>query len=823
LPKKITKVKVPNYTIPLTPLEKDAKAKLSIKVLRAEDLEKKNILVGSLNPYVLLTSSGGTQDTKQDGKPNQEMRTKAVKVSGNNDASWNEFFEFLITDEQTEKVTLQIMNPSDTGFSNDTVCGKMELSASEILQSCENGSGWQEDWYQLLNCKSGRIKLAIEYGRCESDDGPREVDSVLKNEDRTDSAKLFELGNIVIQVVKATGLPSSFTHGKPSTYVCVEFKSEIGVATGRTTVAGNDCNPEWHDEILISNHRVPTDKSMIPDKDIKLTLRDNEGLGSVLGEVILKLKDVIAATPGKQITIEIKDKAGKQIGTKATLTVAAFFEKRPAEATVAVGGDWINGILRKAWIVLTDQIEEKVKGVVGEVLHKIRYPAPDPKTGAPVEPPSALKFYREILLDSFELGQEPPSVFQLKMLNTRSDQDIQLITAIRWCASDNWAIKVCCQGGSTGVPDLSLALTGLDVWMPLWIQVRLAGGNTGLGADVFELAALEDPVIKLQVSARAGMFPGGINTDTILGMIRPILRNALVLPNRIRICLMKDPVVGLPMAADKKKVTDPAQKKAAKEMYDKVKADVDAAKKDLAAMKVDAAAKGPAIAEKEAAISKKEGEAAVYKGRVEMDWPMDKRTIEKDAKNRLSISNLCKVMEKDATGKVVPCQHLAVIPTQKDAAGKDTGKPAQGFENAKVCKIASQIEMNKKTKYQYLCACSPAVQDEKGIFPPDPAGMPIYESIYDFKVKRLRLDDRQKHAVGRLSVKLIEADDLRDPDAWGTVDAFCEVQLSGAGNKVKSSTVFNDTAPVWLEFYDFLIVDEENEVLKFEVFDQGCV
>jgi Ca2+-dependent lipid-binding protein len=70
---------------------------------------------------------------------------------------------------------------------------------------------------------------------------------------------------------------------------------------------------------------------------------------------------------------------------------------------------------------------------------------------------------------------------------------------------------------------------------------------------------------------------------------------------------------------------------------------------------------------------------------------------------------------------------------------------------------------------------------------------------------------------------LIEADDLRDPDAWGTVDAFCEVQLAGAGNKVKSSTVFNDTAPVWFEFYDFLIVDEENEVLKFEVFDQGCV
>ncbi len=35
---------------------------------------------------------------------------------------------------------------------------------------------------------------------------------------------------------------------------------------------------------------------------------------------------------------------------------------------------------------------------------------------------------------------------------------------------------------------------------------------------------------------------------------------------------------------------------------------------------------------------------------------------------------------------------------------------------------------------------------------------------------------------------------------------------------MKSSTVFNDTAPVWAEFYEFLI--EINEVLKFEIFDK---
>jgi Ca2+-dependent lipid-binding protein len=235
LPKKITVNTVPNYQIPLTPLEKDVKAKLSIKVLQAEGLENKNTL-GALNPYVLLTSSGGTQDKKPDGKNNQQMRTKAVKVSGDNEAAWNEFFEFLITNEQTEKVTLQIMDPSDTGFSNDSVCGTMELSACEILQACENGSGWQEDWYQLLNCKSGRIKLAIEYGRCEPDEGPTDVDRVAKRKAGLAPPKFFDFGNIVIQVRKATGLPTSTLYGKPSSYVAIEYDSASGVATGRTSV-----------------------------------------------------------------------------------------------------------------------------------------------------------------------------------------------------------------------------------------------------------------------------------------------------------------------------------------------------------------------------------------------------------------------------------------------------------------------------------------------------------------------------------------------------------------------------------------------------------
>jgi hypothetical protein len=803
LPKKITVNSIPNYKVPLSPLETDAKARLSIKVLQAEDLENKNTL-GSLNPYVLLTASGGTQDKDANGKQSQVKKTKAVK-SSSNEAAWNEFFEFLITDEQKEKVTVQIFDPSDSGLAKDTLVGSVDLNASEILQACESGCGWQEDWYKLINCKSGRIKLAIEYGRLEPDDGPTDVDRVAKRKAGPPPPKLFDFGNIVIQVVKANGLPSGMIQGKPSTYVAIECQTDAGVATGRTNVVENDLNPEWQEDIVLKD-KIPTDKSKIVDKDIKIKLMDNEGVGTEMGLVTIKLTEVLASTPAKEITLQIKDKNGKQIGTSATLTITASFEKIPPEATMAVGADWLNGILRKAWAVLTDQIELKVQAVVGDVLHKIRYPDPLPD-GKPVDPPAALKIYKDLLLEKFELGQEPPSVFEMKMLNARSDQDIQLKLALRWCASDNWAIKVNCKG-NTGVPDLSLQLSGLEFWLPLWIQIRLAG--VGLGADILELAALEDPVIKLQVSTRAGILPGGINTDTLLGMIRPILRNALVLPNRIKVCLASDPVTGLPLAADKVQVADPALKEAAKAKSIKVKADLEAEKRSLEKLKVETP-DSPDIATIEARIKQLEKDAAVYNSGADMDWPKDKRTIVKDAKNPLSVVNLCKVMlkdPKDPTGKLVPCEHLAEIPMQKDADGKETNVPEEKYKDSKICTLAKQIAMNQKTKFQYMCACNPDT------------GMPLYESLHDFKVKRLNVDDRMRRAVGRLSVKLIEADDLRDPDAWGTVDAFCEIQLVGTGNKIKSSTVFDDTAPVWSEFYDFLICDEVNEVLKIEVFDK---
>jgi hypothetical protein len=59
---------------------------------------------------------------------------------------------------------------------------------------------------------------------------------------------------------------------------------------------------------------------------------------------------------------------------------------------------------------------------------------------------------------------------------------------------------------------------------------------------------------------------------------------------------------------------------------------------------------------------------------------MRTRTLVKGAKNKSSVVNLCEV--NDTTGKRMPCEHLAEIPMQKVAEGKDTKIPEEKYKDA---------------------------------------------------------------------------------------------------------------------------------------------
>ena len=62
--------------------------------------------------------------------------------------------------------------------------------------------------------------------------------------------------------------------------------------------------------------------------------------------------------------------------------------------------------------------------------------------------------------------------------------------------------------------------SNLEIYFPAWIQVRLAGGGTGLGADSLELAAVEAPEIKMRIKVSAGVLPTGQSPAAIDSLVK---------------------------------------------------------------------------------------------------------------------------------------------------------------------------------------------------------------------------------------------------------------------------------------------------------------
>ena len=185
--------------------------------------------------------------------------------------------------------------------------------------------------------------------------------------------------------------------------------------------------------------------------------------------------------------------------------------------------------------MFSGEVDKKVREEVGIALHKISYPAPDPDTGQV----KSLPGIKELVLEDFSIGKEPPFFLELKLLNTQSPKDVQLLSRLRWVCGEGMIIKIRAKG-NTGIPDVMIEITNLEIYFPAWIQIRLAGFGTGLTADTFELAATELPDIKIRINITAGMLPTGLSPATIDSLVKNAVKNVLVLPKKIQVCLAKD-------------------------------------------------------------------------------------------------------------------------------------------------------------------------------------------------------------------------------------------------------------------------------------------
>ena len=252
----------------------------------------------------------------------------------------------------------------DKGVVSDDACGKLLLQVQELEQAARAGMGWTEQWYPLAEAKSGRIRLAVEYAPFAADDGPTQPDDLcIADNDSPDAeppaaaaaSATHRYGSICLQIIRATNAPKTVLGGKPDAYVTVKYESYAGQSSLRTCAIESDCNPEWHED-LVMRERVPLDLAQLQDKQMVIALNDGSSSSVIDGDpcvatTTLKVSDVLAK-PGE---FHLAMMAG------CTLVVKAHFEESKAEPLAAVGSDWINGVVRKAWHVLGKAVDHKVR------------------------------------------------------------------------------------------------------------------------------------------------------------------------------------------------------------------------------------------------------------------------------------------------------------------------------------------------------------------------------------------------------------------------------------------------------------------------------
>jgi hypothetical protein len=299
-------------------------------------------IAGTLDPFVVVTMMGSP--TEKNGLPKYGMpqiyTTKNV-IAKNSACEWNEFLHFIVTDEEKESIQFQLM---DKGVMSDEPCGKLVLPMAELAQAARAGSSLTEEWYNLADSKTGRIRLSVEYAPFVPDDGPTETDdqafekALQRSKQASEPVASDMYGSLCLQIIKAAGIPKTLMGGKPNAYVTVSYASYAGSSILRTSAPESDCNPEWNED-MVFREKIPKDNAKVEDKDIVVTLNDSSSSSLLDGDpflasATLKLKQVLAK-PG-DFEVQMKDKSGADV---CPVVLRASFEPTEcySESVAAIG------------------------------------------------------------------------------------------------------------------------------------------------------------------------------------------------------------------------------------------------------------------------------------------------------------------------------------------------------------------------------------------------------------------------------------------------------------------------------------------------------
>jgi Ca2+-dependent lipid-binding protein len=116
-------------------------------VHQAKDLDNSKSLSGELNPFAKVYIGD-----------NHKPILTTHRFKHTNNPVWESPIEFLCSDKNSSVITVKVIDDRD--FLKDPVVGFMAIKLADLFTSQKEAG---RDWWPLSGCKSGRIRLSVEW------------------------------------------------------------------------------------------------------------------------------------------------------------------------------------------------------------------------------------------------------------------------------------------------------------------------------------------------------------------------------------------------------------------------------------------------------------------------------------------------------------------------------------------------------------------------------------------------------------------------------------------------------------------------------------
>lgn len=118
-----------------------------LTIHQAKELDHTKSLSGDLNPLCKVFVGGNSSP----------IHTTPIMKHSNNPV-WESPIEFICADKASSVITLQVIDDRD--FLKDPVVGYMSVRLEDLLAAKKEAG---KDWWPLSSCKSGRLRLSVEW------------------------------------------------------------------------------------------------------------------------------------------------------------------------------------------------------------------------------------------------------------------------------------------------------------------------------------------------------------------------------------------------------------------------------------------------------------------------------------------------------------------------------------------------------------------------------------------------------------------------------------------------------------------------------------